>query len=188
MYSRNPDGDDQPWCFVNKNKKLKWNYCKVRKCSGGKTHTHTHKLILASTSLICSVLISRSCQLQPPHKQFQLQPSQRSPPPSSPSVGSRSLAAQPGSSGGRSLFPELIRGRSPCRPDPKAPPGPSATSVEASSLSPAGCSLPHTACKYMFYRLFDVCKLTSPLFNPLAGFVRTEKTGQKCRWCWEEWT
>ncbi|XP_059180749.1 hyaluronan-binding protein 2-like [Centropristis striata] len=33
-YCRNPDGDDQPWCFVNNNGKLKWNYCKVRKCSG----------------------------------------------------------------------------------------------------------------------------------------------------------
>ncbi|XP_022598048.1 hyaluronan-binding protein 2-like [Seriola dumerili] len=32
-YCRNPDGDDQPWCFINKNGKLKWNYCKVRKCS-----------------------------------------------------------------------------------------------------------------------------------------------------------
>ncbi|XP_068439563.1 hyaluronan-binding protein 2 [Clinocottus analis] len=32
-YCRNPDGDDQPWCFINKNGKLNWNYCKVRKCS-----------------------------------------------------------------------------------------------------------------------------------------------------------
>ncbi|XP_073345254.1 hyaluronan-binding protein 2-like [Pagrus major] len=32
-YCRNPDGDDQPWCFINKDNKLKWNYCKVRKCS-----------------------------------------------------------------------------------------------------------------------------------------------------------
>ncbi|XP_040923394.1 hyaluronan-binding protein 2-like [Toxotes jaculatrix] len=32
-YCRNPDGDDQPWCFINKNGKLKWNYCNVRKCS-----------------------------------------------------------------------------------------------------------------------------------------------------------
>uniref|UniRef100_A0A8C2WN27 trypsin n=1 Tax=Cyclopterus lumpus TaxID=8103 RepID=A0A8C2WN27_CYCLU len=39
-YCRNPDGDDQPWCFINKNGKLTWNYCKVRKCSAGKTHTH----------------------------------------------------------------------------------------------------------------------------------------------------
>ncbi|XP_076008005.1 factor VII-activating protease-like [Genypterus blacodes] len=33
-YCRNPDGDDQPWCFVNKDGKLKWEYCNVRKCSG----------------------------------------------------------------------------------------------------------------------------------------------------------
>ncbi|XP_069374181.1 uncharacterized protein [Paralichthys olivaceus] len=32
-YCRNPDGDDQPWCFINKDGKLKWNYCNVRKCS-----------------------------------------------------------------------------------------------------------------------------------------------------------
>ncbi|KAM9837931.1 hyaluronan-binding protein 2 [Aulostomus maculatus] len=33
-YCRNPDGDDQPWCFINKNGKLKWNYCNIRKCPG----------------------------------------------------------------------------------------------------------------------------------------------------------
>ncbi|XP_053269666.1 hyaluronan-binding protein 2 [Pleuronectes platessa] len=32
-YCRNPDGDDQPWCFINKDGKLKWNHCNVRKCS-----------------------------------------------------------------------------------------------------------------------------------------------------------
>ncbi|XP_065806110.1 hyaluronan-binding protein 2-like isoform X1 [Labrus bergylta] len=32
-FCRNPDGDDQPWCFIKKNDKLRWNYCKVRKCS-----------------------------------------------------------------------------------------------------------------------------------------------------------
>ncbi|XP_019120286.2 hyaluronan-binding protein 2-like isoform X1 [Larimichthys crocea] len=35
-YCRNPDGDDQPWCFINKNNQLKWNYCKVRKCAGAR--------------------------------------------------------------------------------------------------------------------------------------------------------
>lgn len=34
--SRNPDGDEQPWCFVNRDNKLKWDYCDVRKCSEGK--------------------------------------------------------------------------------------------------------------------------------------------------------
>ncbi|KAK9530358.1 hypothetical protein VZT92_011863 [Zoarces viviparus] len=33
-YCRNPDGDDQPWCYINNNGTLKWEYCKVRKCSG----------------------------------------------------------------------------------------------------------------------------------------------------------
>ncbi|TMS21949.1 Hyaluronan-binding protein 2 [Larimichthys crocea] len=55
------------------------------------------------------------------------------------------LAACPGSLVGRSLFLGLIHGRFPCRPDPEALMGPSATSVEASSSSPAGCSLLHTA-------------------------------------------
>ncbi|XP_056285103.1 hyaluronan-binding protein 2 [Pseudoliparis swirei] len=32
-YCRNPDGDDQPWCFIKNNGKLKWDYCKVRKCT-----------------------------------------------------------------------------------------------------------------------------------------------------------
>ncbi|XP_071385949.1 hyaluronan-binding protein 2-like [Centroberyx affinis] len=32
-YCRNPDGDARPWCFVNKNGNLKWEYCKVKNCS-----------------------------------------------------------------------------------------------------------------------------------------------------------
>uniref|UniRef100_A0AAY4AVK4 trypsin n=1 Tax=Denticeps clupeoides TaxID=299321 RepID=A0AAY4AVK4_9TELE len=31
--SRNPDGDIKPWCFIRKGKKLKWEFCNVRKCS-----------------------------------------------------------------------------------------------------------------------------------------------------------
>lgn len=33
-YCRNPDGDEQPWCFIKKSDTLKWNYCKVRQCAG----------------------------------------------------------------------------------------------------------------------------------------------------------
>ncbi|XP_062298225.1 hyaluronan-binding protein 2-like [Scomber scombrus] len=33
-YCRNPDGDDQPWCYINKNGTLRWSYCNVNKCSG----------------------------------------------------------------------------------------------------------------------------------------------------------
>lgn len=41
-FRRNPDGDEQPWCFVNRDNKLKWDYCDVRKCSGGRSkHLHT---------------------------------------------------------------------------------------------------------------------------------------------------
>uniref|UniRef100_A0A8C5HM56 trypsin n=1 Tax=Gouania willdenowi TaxID=441366 RepID=A0A8C5HM56_GOUWI len=30
---RNPDGDDKPWCFFKKNRRLSWEYCKVKKCT-----------------------------------------------------------------------------------------------------------------------------------------------------------
>ncbi|KAM7370771.1 hypothetical protein PAMP_010292 [Pampus punctatissimus] len=33
-YCRNPDGDDQPWCYINKSGALKWSFCNIRKCSG----------------------------------------------------------------------------------------------------------------------------------------------------------
>ncbi|XP_024913483.1 hyaluronan-binding protein 2 [Cynoglossus semilaevis] len=33
-YCRNPDGDDQPWCYVKKNGRLRWNHCNIRKCIG----------------------------------------------------------------------------------------------------------------------------------------------------------
>ncbi|XP_058476929.1 hyaluronan-binding protein 2 [Solea solea] len=32
-YCRNPDGDDKPWCYINKKGKLEWDFCKVRKCT-----------------------------------------------------------------------------------------------------------------------------------------------------------
>ncbi|XP_053161217.1 hyaluronan-binding protein 2 isoform X3 [Hemicordylus capensis] len=32
-YCRNPDGDKKPWCFVNVNNKLKWDFCDVSPCS-----------------------------------------------------------------------------------------------------------------------------------------------------------
>ncbi|XP_070802203.1 hyaluronan-binding protein 2 isoform X2 [Pituophis catenifer annectens] len=31
-FCRNPDGDDKPWCFVNVNNKLKWDFCDVPPC------------------------------------------------------------------------------------------------------------------------------------------------------------
>ncbi|KAG5831509.1 hypothetical protein ANANG_G00304450 [Anguilla anguilla] len=31
-YCRNPDGDTKPWCFIRQGKRLKWDYCNVRKC------------------------------------------------------------------------------------------------------------------------------------------------------------
>ncbi|XP_068162005.1 hyaluronan-binding protein 2 [Antennarius striatus] len=37
-HCRNPDGDDKPWCFIKKQGKLEWNFCKVRKCSEAQTN------------------------------------------------------------------------------------------------------------------------------------------------------
>lgn len=38
LYHRNPDGDKKPWCFIKKDKKLRWDHCSVRKCpTPGKT-------------------------------------------------------------------------------------------------------------------------------------------------------
>lgn len=114
---------------------VKANACTQRNTQGFKIHLPFRSSVRPSL---------HPWQLQPPH-----QPStkpgrlQRGPaslaPPSSPSAGSRSLDAQPGSSVGRSRCLVLIRGRRPCRPGLRAPPDPSATSVEASSSSPAGC-------------------------------------------------
>ncbi|XP_041939750.1 hyaluronan-binding protein 2 [Alosa sapidissima] len=33
-YCRNPDGESAPWCFIRKKKKLDWDFCNIRKCSG----------------------------------------------------------------------------------------------------------------------------------------------------------
>ncbi|XP_051946572.1 hyaluronan-binding protein 2-like [Xyrauchen texanus] len=38
-YCRNPDGDKKPWCFIKRNKKLRWDYCDVRKCPTPATTT-----------------------------------------------------------------------------------------------------------------------------------------------------
>ncbi|XP_067277926.1 hyaluronan-binding protein 2-like [Pseudorasbora parva] len=38
-FCRNPDGDKKPWCFVKKNKKLRWDHCDVRKCPPPATTT-----------------------------------------------------------------------------------------------------------------------------------------------------
>ncbi|XP_033467232.2 factor VII-activating protease-like isoform X1 [Epinephelus lanceolatus] len=32
-HCRNPDGDDKPWCYYKNQGRLKWDYCKVKKCS-----------------------------------------------------------------------------------------------------------------------------------------------------------
>ncbi|XP_026108690.1 hyaluronan-binding protein 2-like isoform X2 [Carassius auratus] len=38
-FCRNPDGDKKPWCFVKKNRRLRWDYCDVRKCPTPATTT-----------------------------------------------------------------------------------------------------------------------------------------------------
>uniref|UniRef100_A0A3Q3WTC6 trypsin n=1 Tax=Mola mola TaxID=94237 RepID=A0A3Q3WTC6_MOLML len=32
FYFRNPDGDRSPWCFYKLQRKLQWDYCKIKKC------------------------------------------------------------------------------------------------------------------------------------------------------------
>ncbi|XP_059180781.1 hyaluronan-binding protein 2-like [Centropristis striata] len=32
-HCRNPDGDEMPWCYIKKNRRLEWEYCKIKKCS-----------------------------------------------------------------------------------------------------------------------------------------------------------
>ncbi|KAJ6669067.1 hypothetical protein lerEdw1_007876, partial [Lerista edwardsae] len=36
-FCRNPDGDEKPWCFVNVDNKLKWDFCDVSPCSATET-------------------------------------------------------------------------------------------------------------------------------------------------------
>ncbi|XP_068610391.1 hyaluronan-binding protein 2 [Brachionichthys hirsutus] len=36
-YCRNPDGDDKPWCYIKRQNKLEWEFCKVRQCSEAQT-------------------------------------------------------------------------------------------------------------------------------------------------------
>ncbi|XP_041819306.1 hyaluronan-binding protein 2-like [Chelmon rostratus] len=31
-HCRNPDGDERPWCYVKKERKLKWEFCNIKKC------------------------------------------------------------------------------------------------------------------------------------------------------------
>lgn len=32
LYDRNPDGDEMPWCFFRRGRRLLWNYCDVTEC------------------------------------------------------------------------------------------------------------------------------------------------------------
>lgn len=36
-YCRNPDGDDKPWCYIKKDGRLQWDFCRVRKCTTAPT-------------------------------------------------------------------------------------------------------------------------------------------------------
>uniref|UniRef100_A0AAQ4QGR0 trypsin n=1 Tax=Gasterosteus aculeatus aculeatus TaxID=481459 RepID=A0AAQ4QGR0_GASAC len=75
-HCRNPDGDDQPWCYINRNGRLKWDYCKVRECSQGKTHTrthththtHTHRKIMVSKHLILTSSFPAPATPPTPHE------------------------------------------------------------------------------------------------------------------------
>lgn len=68
-FCRNPDGDEQPWCFINIDNKLKWDYCDVRKCSGGKSkhlHTKNHPQFQTLASFHSSTPSSRAASTSSP--------------------------------------------------------------------------------------------------------------------------
>ncbi|KAK9964597.1 hypothetical protein ABG768_005760 [Culter alburnus] len=46
-FCRNPDGDKKPWCFIKKNRRLRWDYCDVRKCPS--PATTTKKMVTTTT-------------------------------------------------------------------------------------------------------------------------------------------
>ncbi|KAF5896510.1 hyaluronan-binding protein 2-like [Clarias magur] len=43
-YCRNPDGESQPWCFIKKKSKLRWNDCNVTRCQETSSTTNTTTL------------------------------------------------------------------------------------------------------------------------------------------------
>ncbi|CAM4727131.1 unnamed protein product [Leuciscus chuanchicus] len=47
-FCRNPDGDKKPWCFIKKDKKLRWDHCSVRKCPT--PATTTNKMVTTTPS------------------------------------------------------------------------------------------------------------------------------------------
>ncbi|XP_041672268.1 hyaluronan-binding protein 2-like [Cheilinus undulatus] len=40
-HCRNPDGDNRPWCYIERDGELDWDYCKVKKCSADPTPSPT---------------------------------------------------------------------------------------------------------------------------------------------------
>uniref|UniRef100_A0A8C7DXX8 Uncharacterized protein n=1 Tax=Naja naja TaxID=35670 RepID=A0A8C7DXX8_NAJNA len=52
-FCRNPDGDDKPWCFVNVNNKLKWDFCDVLPClSTGRINNNNMVYIQCNINLV----------------------------------------------------------------------------------------------------------------------------------------
>uniref|UniRef100_A0A671RRE3 trypsin n=1 Tax=Sinocyclocheilus anshuiensis TaxID=1608454 RepID=A0A671RRE3_9TELE len=53
-FCRNPDGDKKPWCFIKKDRRLRWDYCDVRKCpTRGKTYDKDTNYTLTRDFLTC---------------------------------------------------------------------------------------------------------------------------------------
>ncbi|XP_062988755.1 hyaluronan-binding protein 2 isoform X2 [Elgaria multicarinata webbii] len=57
-FCRNPDGDEKPWCFVNVNNKLKWDFCDVSPCSTTESSRNT---AIFSTKIPVADSISSTC-------------------------------------------------------------------------------------------------------------------------------
>ncbi|XP_050982501.1 hyaluronan-binding protein 2 isoform X1 [Labeo rohita] len=67
-FCRNPDGDKKPWCFIKKNKRLRWDYCNVRKCPTPATTTIKivpSAAVFPTTTVVTQYFIPKVTTLQP---------------------------------------------------------------------------------------------------------------------------
>uniref|UniRef100_A0A671NKN5 Neurotrypsin n=1 Tax=Sinocyclocheilus anshuiensis TaxID=1608454 RepID=A0A671NKN5_9TELE len=71
-YCRNPDGDREPWCFVNDKGNLRWDYCNVKPCSEpGTDFPSTFSLLYKCKNRnICSSVCSIKPSTAPAKLQF----------------------------------------------------------------------------------------------------------------------
>ncbi|XP_072523531.1 hyaluronan-binding protein 2-like [Salminus brasiliensis] len=49
-YCRNPDGESQPWCFTRYKGKLRWDKCKVKRCTEAATTEETYPAVVTTAT------------------------------------------------------------------------------------------------------------------------------------------